>query len=454
VRKLGYCLLASALVLTLAGCGTNAGSADASVSAGSTAPEETVWQESDQTVYRCGDVEIALPTESLSQLLITTEFESSDDARDTPLLSLREKASVEATKADYGGDVTGGFLWGISCMTQVQYELYLSYDHSGLSVFAKGDDVYYAYCTATDVQFYREGGDYQDQAEWAKWEALMGLADDVRADFIARNGLSAYSDSAFTSREFTYDGAHAYLKFYPYYTFDGSTAQYDTLVLSQPAKQGAGGVWCVERWYDEYGTLYYWFPAESGMCAADYYAQAQSHCDSGSALDSEQALLTPVGAAEEFVKNSGYYSTAPVDASFAETDGIDDGYFDANTRICRYVASLLTGGVNEPNSVIQYVDLFTADTWGVLGRGEYGSDWWTVLNDTLKSVAVGGDQDGRDQSYLRLFLSYPKESGPIAEDLAALLRTQQEADPVIFSNVLSGFSDAEQSRVNTALSAK
>ena len=44
---------------------------------------------------------------------------------------------------------------------------------------------------------------------------------------ISRNSLTAYSDDQFLNQDFTYDSAHAYVKYYPYYTFDGDKSQYD-----------------------------------------------------------------------------------------------------------------------------------------------------------------------------------------------------------------------------------
>lgn len=51
------------------------------------------------------------------------------------------------------------------------------------------------------------------------------------------------------------------------------------LLLSQPVKQGDGGIWCVERWSDELGHLYYNYV--SGAEEDAYYAEQQAQCDEG-----------------------------------------------------------------------------------------------------------------------------------------------------------------------------
>jgi hypothetical protein len=50
-----------------------------------------------------------------------------------------------------------------------------------------------------------------------------------------------------------------------------------------------------------------------------------------------------------------------------------------NSAVSQYVASLLSGGTNNPDAIVEYAKRFTPDTWGVLGRNEYGSDWWPAL---------------------------------------------------------------------------
>jgi beta-lactamase regulating signal transducer with metallopeptidase domain len=82
----------------------------------------------------------------------------------------------------------------------------------------------------------------------------------------------------------TYKGAHIVVKF-PLST--GETCQ---LFLSQPATAGDSGIWCVERWMDGNGTVYYdtpqydmadFAPGETDGTAPAYYKALQEQCDSG-----------------------------------------------------------------------------------------------------------------------------------------------------------------------------
>ena len=140
---------------------------------------------------------------------------------------------------------------------------------------------YYLFCTATDVQWTGSDGS-------RFIHLLQTLRTFVCADMIARNGLTPYDDSAFFDRDYTYDGAHtAY-----FYDPTGDWHDQYTLILSQPARQGDGGIWCVERVYHG-GNLYYVFP-ESDADARTYYENLQVSVDGGhrpGALDPEQVSL-------------------------------------------------------------------------------------------------------------------------------------------------------------------
>lgn len=72
----------------------------------------------------------------------------------------------------------------------------------------------------------------------------------------------------------TYPGPHAVVR------FPLSDGEVCLLLLSQPARQGADGIWCVERWLQENGNLYYAYP-EAEVSAREYYAALQAQCDEG-----------------------------------------------------------------------------------------------------------------------------------------------------------------------------
>ena len=72
----------------------------------------------------------------------------------------------------------------------------------------------------------------------------------------------------------TYEGQHIVVKF-P--LSNGETCK---LLLSQPAKKGKGGIWCVERWLDGGGSVYYDDPGVNTTLAT-YYEEMQAAYDKG-----------------------------------------------------------------------------------------------------------------------------------------------------------------------------
>lgn len=90
----------------------------------------------------------------------------------------------------------------------------------------------------------------------------------------------------------TYSGNHMVVKF-PIST--GETCQ---LFLSQPVVQGDFGIWCVERWMDGNGTLYYVTPKTNALIA-DYYKDLQKECDEGH----KPWLIDPLQVAIDYINN-------------------------------------------------------------------------------------------------------------------------------------------------------
>lgn len=454
-KRIVAVFMAVFLLISTVGCAKSDGSSSAASAGGSAASSSAADGESDGawTVYDCGGVKIALPTQYIGQLTIQANAQPVDpDQNGSTLLSVSETASLEQSRADWGQDSGAGFLFSIQLLTEPEYEQYFAQDNSGRTVFATDGTNYYAYLTATDVQFYRSGGQIDTQSDdWKTWEKLCEIGPQVQTDMISRNGLTPCSDDTVLSRDFTWDSSHAYLKYYSYFSSEKDRSQYDQLVLSQPAKQGDGGIWCVERWYDEYGNRYLYTPSfetmGGEMLARDYYAKLQKECDSGKRTD----LLTPTGAAIDFVKNCGYFSDTPTEDSFAAEDALDTAYAELNNRAQQIVLDLLSGKGVSDETLLACAGDFTSDTWGFLGRCEYGSDWWTALDTALQKAAVGDGQKDRDQSLLHLFLSYPKSDGSIAKGLSQILRQQKKADASVFGQVLSALPAADQASVKAAL---
>jgi len=254
----------------------------------------------DAQLFESGGLTVAIPKADLDSLTVLTDAAKADS--EGLLISVYEKKSYEDAEADYGEGVTSGLLFSIVRYTQAQYEQFLCSDGSGLAFFAKDDTYYYGFLTPTDVQFYRSGMTNTDNTseERKAFLALNERSTAIRDDFAQRNRLEAYSDSEFRNREFTYDGEHLYAAYFPY-SYQDPAQDIDlrdtvwTLVLSQPAVQGKTGIWCVERWMDENGTVYPYFPNANGLPAAQYYAEEQRRCDAGHKpgdLDPKQPALT------------------------------------------------------------------------------------------------------------------------------------------------------------------
>ena len=203
----------------------------------------------------------------------------------------------------------------------------------------------------------------------------------------------------------------------------------------------------------EFGWAYYpperfklllYFP-ESDVPAAEYYAALQAECDKGE----HPELLTPLGAAKDFVANSGWYSDTPTDENVELTEGIDSDYSETNQRMSRVIASLLVrpGEVTD-QEVLDCIDAFRNDTWGVMGRRFYGSDWWTPLQEALENAAVGDGQVDRDRSMMKFYLT---SYGRYADFIGGLLQSQRTADSAAFQTVLEEFYPEQQSALLAAI---
>ena len=90
----------------------------------------------------------------------------------------------------------------------------------------------------------------------------------------------------------TFKGNHVIVK------FPLSTGETSQLFLSQPAVQGNNGIWCVERWMDGTGNLYYYTPKTDSRIS-DYYKELQKQSDDGHIT----SLLNPLQVAFDYINN-------------------------------------------------------------------------------------------------------------------------------------------------------
>lgn len=434
MRRLEAFALVLACLLTLSACG------------GETERQEPAPPqdgEEDVTVFDCGGLSAALPNEHLDLLLVDTDF---PDAQESwkPLLSVYEKASYETAMEEYGGG--GGFLFGFLVMDQAAFEQHISSDGSGIDVFATDGERYYAYTYPTDVQFYRPDAEsVPDHPDWPVWETLCEIGPLVKEDFLTRNDLQSFSVQDFLS-QLDQGGDQVVLRYYSYFLKDGDARIYDQLLLRQPARQGEGGLWAVERWLDPQGNQYLYFP-DSGKPAAEYYADLQAACDAGE----HPELLTPVGAAEAFVKD--YFGHETGEGSFERAPEVDHGYMEMNQRLQELVLDLMFDEDVGDMDLLDCVSKATADNWGVLGRSMYGSDWFQPLMDAVSEAAVGEDQQTRTQAVMSFLLATRDARTDFFTPLSQILNTQGEADFAAFSAALAEFSEEDQTyiRFNTTV---
>lgn len=277
--------------------------------------EESESTEIDETVYHFGTLEIAIPKEYDAQMIVETELEPISEHWQ-PLISLTERASAEAYEKDESaGEEWGmGWLCSISRLDRIGFEAWASGDDTGTSIFARDEqNNYYLITRPTDVRFYREGGAAPSAADMGAWQALNDWAHTLPATIIEQNDLTAYDARELLDADYTYPGAHKDLG----YRLPGEMMDLIVFSLSQPATQGEGGVWCVERVhyvYSDYGEeTHLVFPASMGidMTAADYYERLQAECDVGE----HENLLTPEGAALDYAKRITWLVGEDVSAS-------------------------------------------------------------------------------------------------------------------------------------------
>lgn len=253
-------------------------------------------KETDVTLYQMGKLTAAIPKEY--EDLLTVEV---GDGRERVLLAISETTSMEQARADGEDPEEWGWICTLVAYDRAEFEQSLIGDAPGLQYIARTEDTYYALCEPTDVRLYRSGGEWDEEA-LAQWERANGVTPLLTEDFVTRNHLTP-----FTWDDIQGPGAHAYEGVHLAYTWTplGDPDDQLKLILSQPAKQGEGGIWCVERmeYTQGYGSSY-WFPDTPGMDSLTYYAGVQQEHDAGTRTDH----ATPEAAMEVFFRENPFLS--------------------------------------------------------------------------------------------------------------------------------------------------
>lgn len=431
------CLLAS-----LAACGTQT-PPETPPAPEDLVPEVPADPDEGYTVYDCGEIQVALPTEYLDLLMVDMDF---SDAAESwkPLMSVYEEASWKAAEEAWGEGSGMGFLFGILAMDQAGYEQFLFSAPAGMEIIAQDGGRYYALTYPTDVRFYRSGGIDMESEDWKIWEDLCRMRETVPADVIRRNGLTPCDSAEFFNRPFTWEGGHAYLHFRFYGEYD---VEYRcVLVLSQPVRQGEDGIWCVERWMHEGGNPMLYFP-DSGLPAEEYYARLQAECDSGE----HPELLTPAGAAAAFILD--YFGIEPAEEDLRPLDGEEEARAIADLRLREIVTGVCAGLDVDGVELLECLGRVGEDNWASLGVMEpvgLDGDWWPALLAALENAAVGEDQQARDRDLMAFCLTVRDGPSQYYEAVAALVREQREADGAAFAAALAEFSPEEQALIKAA----
>jgi len=382
----------------------------------------------DVVLYGRSGVAIAIPKEYAGQLLIDpAEY---DD--ETTLIKVYQKSAYEKFEGM-------GFLFRIVRYTEAQYEQFLCSDGSGQSFFAKDGEYYYGFFFATDVQ---SPGDYE-----AFSQLFSEAGDFVKSDMISRNGLTAYSDKEFFNKTYTYESEHIFLSYYPYYAYNGSKEEVWTLILSQPATQGDTGIWCVERWKDQYGNIYPYFPDEKGIPSKEYYAALQAECDAGK----DMAWLEPKQAALAFVKRAFEHAQAALDSfDVSDNSAAPSDLFAASTRdIHDYMPDLLSGKPVSDYNLLPCLENFTPSTWLEMDES-YGMKWWGPLWKALREAAISDMQADPNAQILHNYYigkAYLVSDGAFTEGLSDLVMQQWAHNSTLYSECLKTRFSAEEGAV-------
>lgn len=407
------------------------------------APEASADPDEGDAVYDCGELEIALPAEYLDQLVVDTEF---PDAAESwkPLMSVYERASVEAAEAEWGESSGAGFLFGILAMDRAGWEQLLCEAPAGVAVIAVRGERYYARTFPTDVRFYRSGGIDMESEDWRTWETLNRMDEAVMADMIRRNGLAPCDGAELFTRSFTWEGDHTCLRFCHPGKY-GEDAY--VLALSQPVRQGAGGIWCVDRWMHEGADPMIWFP-DTGLPAGEYYAGLQAACDAGE----HPELLTPAGAAAAFIRDC--FGTEPAEEDLRPLDAEAEARAMADLRLRELVTGVYAGKAVDGMALLECLGRVGEDNWASLGMLEpvgLDGDWWPALLTALEDAAVGGNQQARDRNLMAFCLTIREGSSRHREAVTGLVRKQREAYGGAFAAALAEFSPEEQACLRAAM---
>ena len=120
-----------------------------------------------------GDYSLPVPMEYMDLLSIGYYGEVNEETGEELLLTVSEKASIEAAEAMEEENTDGiGELFRIIRVSESRLHELLCNDMSGLQAFAKDEEGrYYLFCTPTDVRYFREDNEAMEADAW-QWTML------------------------------------------------------------------------------------------------------------------------------------------------------------------------------------------------------------------------------------------------------------------------------------------
>lgn len=177
----------------------------------------------------------------------------------------------------------------------------------------------------------------------------------------------------------TYAGEHVLVKF-PLST--GETCQ---LLLSQPALKGSHGIWCVERWMDGSGNIYYVIPKTDGRIK-DYFEGLQQEVDAGH----RPGLMDPAQVALHWINDDL--------GQFALLEELDIKHSVPAEDFLKTPESRYLG----------FIDNFTTDEYPKPYFHLYPVEWLTYDDgERLEELGVNPDEDMPNGFYIHQTHEYP-----------------------------------------------
>ncbi len=148
----------------------------------------------------------------------------------------------------------------------------------------------------------------------------------------------------------TYKSDHVIVK------FPLSTGETSQLLLSQPAEKGKEGIWCVERWMDGNGSIYYDIPKTEGRIV-EYYVNLQRECDEGH----KPYLLDPIHVAIEYINGEeGLGQRVPTDKLEILHDATYEDFLETpESHYLGFISNFTLDGAAKPYFHLDQIEWLT-----------------------------------------------------------------------------------------------